>query len=90
MELYFEEENFDDFIETLKNRTDIEYLGGGVKQAPWGQRSIRFYDLDGHVIEVGENLKMVAQRFLDAGLSLEEASKRMDVSEADLKVILEQ
>jgi ABC-type uncharacterized transport system auxiliary subunit len=26
------------------------------KEAEWGQRSVRFYDLDGHIIEVGENM----------------------------------
>lgn len=28
------------------------HMGDGVKEAQWGQRSIRFYDLDGHMIEV--------------------------------------
>lgn len=88
MELYFEEDDFDGFIEKLEKRSDIRYLGDGVKEAGWGQRSIRFYDLDGHIIEVGENLKMVVERFLTAGLSIEETSKRMDVSLPDLEVLL--
>lgn len=89
MELYFEEDYFDDFIAKLKKRDDIQYLGNGVKEAGWGQRSIRFYDLDGHIIEVGENMKMVVKRFLDSGMSMEETSKRMDVSVADLDVLLQ-
>lgn len=89
MELYFEEDDFDDFVVKLMQRDDIEYLGDGVKEAGWGQRSIRFYDLDGHIIEVGENLKMVVKRFLDAGLSMEETSKRMDISMADLETLLQ-
>ena len=88
MELYFEEDDFDGFIETLKGHTDIRYIGDGVKEARWGQRSIRFYDLDGHIIEVGENIKTVVKRFLDAGLSMEETSRRMDVSMADLDNLL--
>lgn len=88
MELYFEEDNFDGFISKLKQRSDIRYIGDGVKEAGWGQRSIRFYDLDGHIIEVGENIKMVIKRFLDSGLSLEETSKRMDVSVPDLETLL--
>lgn len=89
MELYFEEDDFDAFIEKLSLRNDIRYLGNGVKEAGWGQRSIRFYDLDGHLIEVGENMKMVVQRFLSAGLSMEETSKRMDVSVSDLEALLQ-
>lgn len=88
MELYFEEDKFDDFIAKLQQRNDIRYIGDGVKESGWGQRSIRFYDLDGHIIEVGENMKMVVKRFLDSGLSMTETSKRMDVSVSDLETLL--
>lgn len=88
MELYFEEDDFDGFIAKLGLRGDIEYIGEGVKEASWGQRSIRFYDLDGHIIEVGENMKVVVKRFLDSGMSMEETSKRMDVSIPDLETLL--
>ena len=89
MELYFEEDDFDGFIARLEKRNDISYIGDGVKEAGWGQRSIRFYDLDGHIIEVGENLKMVVKRFLDSGMSMEETSKRMDVPVGDLETLLQ-
>jgi catechol 2,3-dioxygenase-like lactoylglutathione lyase family enzyme len=88
MELYFEEDEFDKFIVKLQQRTDIRYLGDGVQESEWGQRSVHFYDLDGHIIEVGENMKMVVKRFLDSGMSLVETSKRMDVSISDLKILL--
>lgn len=58
------------------------------KEAGWVQRSIKFYDLDGHIIEVGETLKMVVKRFLDSGMTMDETSKRMDVSIPDLEKIL--
>jgi len=45
----------------------------------WGQRVVRFYDLDKHIIEVGENIIMVVKRFINAGLSIEETATRMDV-----------
>ena len=88
MELYFEEENFDAFLLKLHSRRDITYLEDGVKEAEWGQRSIRFYDLDKHLIEVGENMKMVVKRFLTSGMTMEETSQRMDVSLADLETLL--
>lgn len=88
MELYFEEDDFDGFIRKLEQYKDIHYMGDGVKEASWGQRSIRFYDLDGHIIEVGENMKMVVRRFLDSGLSMDETSERMDVSISDLETLL--
>ncbi|MFT3984344.1 MAG: glyoxalase [Lachnospiraceae bacterium] len=88
MELYFEENDFDSFIAQLELRSDITYIGGGVKEAEWGQRSIRFYDLDGHIIEVGENMRMVIKRFLESGLSMKDTSKRMGVSVSDLETLL--
>ena len=59
-----------------------------MQEAGLGQRSVRFYDLDDHIIEVGEDMKMVVQRFLDSGLTMAETSKRMDVSLADLETLL--
>lgn len=88
MELYFEEEAFDDFLAKLAQRNDIRYLGEGVKEASWGQRTVRFYDLDDHLIEVGEDMKTVIKRFLAAGLSMAETAERMDVSLADLETLL--
>ena len=88
MELHFKEEDIDGFAARLEQRGDIRYLGDGLKEAAWGQRAIRFYDLDGHIIEVGENMKMVVKRFLDSGMSIEETSKRMGVSVSDLETLL--
>ncbi len=34
-------------------------------------RVVHFYDPDRHVIEVGENMNAVCQRFLDSGMSPE-------------------
>lgn len=87
MELCFEEEEFDSFLEKLRAYPDIKYSGDVVEHS-WGQRVIRFYDLDGHLIEVGENMKMVINRFLDSGMSMKEVSAKMDVSLGDLESLL--
>lgn len=87
MELCFEEEDFDGFLEKLKRFPNIVFLGD-VVQHSWGQRVVRFYDPDGHIIEVGESMKMVIQRFLNAGLTMEEISTKMDASVADLQKLL--
>ena len=51
MELCFEEMDFDGFLNRLRDYPQIEYLGD-VFEHSWGQRVIRFYDPDGHIIEV--------------------------------------
>lgn len=76
-EVYFEEDDFDKFVSKLKE-CDIEYVHS-VKEHAWGQRVVRFYDPDKHIIEVGENMKVVCKRFLDSGMTPEQVSKRMDV-----------
>ena len=86
-EIVFEEQDFDGFLNKLKKYPDIEYLGDVIEHS-WGQRVIRFYDLDGHIIEVGENMKMVIQRFLNTGMTTQEVSARMDVSVEDLEKLL--
>ncbi len=88
IELYFEEDDFDGFLEKLREYPDIRFLGAGVLEQSWGQRTVRFYDLDGHIIEVGENLRSVVQRFLNLGMTIEETSERMDVSVPDLEKLL--
>ena len=79
MELYFEEDDIDKFIEKLNKFKDIVFVHELIEHS-WGQRVVRFYDLDMHVIEVGENIKMVVKRFIQSGLSIEETAVRMDVS----------
>jgi lactoylglutathione lyase len=77
-EMYFEEDNFDAFAEKLEGISGIEYVHPVIEHR-WGQRVVRFYDPDRHIIEVGENMKTVCRRFLDSGMTPEETAVRMDV-----------
>lgn len=52
-ELYFEEPDIEAFIKKLeKLYPSIQYVNRLMTHS-WGQRVIRFYDLDGNLIEVG-------------------------------------
>lgn len=74
-ELYFEEDDFDGFVRHLQSFPEVECVHGAVEH-DWGQRAIRFYDPDRHIIEVGEDMKVVIRRLLGQGLSVEEVSGR--------------
>lgn len=76
-ELYFEEDEFDAFVEKLKG-LELAYVHP-VKEHRWSQRVVRFYDPDRHIIEVGEKMEAVARRFLDSGMTGEQVAQRMDV-----------
>ena len=52
-ELYFEETDIEGFIEKLeKLYPSIRYVNRLMVHS-WGQKVVRFYDLDGNLIEVG-------------------------------------
>ena len=76
-ELYFEEEDMDTFCNHLK-KFDICYVHP-LFEHRWGQRVVRFYDPDRHIIEVGEKLDAVILRFMEQGLSAKEMAARMDI-----------
>ncbi|HBN08964.1 MAG TPA: lactoylglutation lyase [Cyanobacteria bacterium UBA8530] len=74
MELYFESESIGEMDELLQ-KEGVEFLHGIVEQ-PWGQRVLRFYDPDGHVVELGETMESVVKRFHGQGLADEEIVRR--------------
>ena len=52
-ELYFEEKNIESFVEKLERLyPSIQYVNRLMTHS-WGQKVVRFYDLDGNLIEVG-------------------------------------
>lgn len=76
-ELYFEEEDFDSFLRKL-DTCAVDFVHPP-KEHSWGQRVVRFYDPDRHIIEVGEELGAVCRRFLDSGMTAAQTAERMDV-----------
>ena len=76
-ELYLEEEDFDAFLRTL-DTCAVDFVHPP-KEHSWGQRVVRFYDPDRHIIEVGEELGAVCRRFLDSGMTAAQTAERMDV-----------
>lgn len=76
-ELYFVEDNIEAFCDHL-NAFEISYVHK-LFEHPWGQRVVRFYDPDKHIIEVGERIEAVVLRFIEQGLSAKETAIRMDI-----------
>lgn len=75
-ELYFEENDMDGFVSKLnKYQGTIIYLNELMEHS-WGQKVLRFYDPDGHLIEVGESMDGVARRYLAQGMTEEEVAEK--------------
>ena len=75
MELYFEVDDFDAFMDKLHGFLDVE-LVHPPKMHEWQQRVVRLYDPDWHMIEVGESMAVVAQRLLKEGFTVEQTVQK--------------
>jgi catechol 2,3-dioxygenase-like lactoylglutathione lyase family enzyme len=76
-EFYFETENLHEIFETLNNK-NVRFLHE-IHEESWGQLTIRFFDPDNHLIEIGESMKQFVSRFYYQGLSVEQVSERTSV-----------
>jgi catechol 2,3-dioxygenase-like lactoylglutathione lyase family enzyme len=74
LELYFETDKLEETISKLVS-SNVEFVHSLIEQ-PWGQRVIRMYDPDRHIVEVGEPMSTVISRFIGLGMNLDEISKR--------------
>lgn len=74
MELYFEVDDFDDFIVKLEYYGNVEYVHRP-KKYDWQQRVVRIYDPDHHIIEIGESMTVIAKRYLEQGYSIQETAR---------------
>ena len=58
-------------------------------EEPWGQKTIRFYDYDMNIIEVGEELKVFLERMFNSGMKIEEISKKTGITIEDITKAIE-
>lgn len=72
---YFEVENLDEVYSALKQRSDIHWVHE-MKEYPWGQRDIRVYDPDKHIVEIAEDMGTVIRRFISQGMTIDEVAER--------------
>ncbi len=72
-ELYFEEDDLETLARELK-AGGFEFVHD-LREQPWKQNVLRFYDDDKNIIEVGERLEHTAYRLSREGRSPEEISR---------------
>lgn len=74
-QVYFEVEDLDKVYAEMKCISDLQWIHE-IKEYPWGQRDIRVYDPDKHIVEIAEDMNTVIKRFFSHGMSAEEVAKR--------------
>lgn len=88
MELYFESEQLDKIEHKLKDY-EAEFIHNILEQ-PWGQRVIRFYDPDGHIIEVGESMDTVIKRYHNNSMNAKEISNKTSMPLEYVKSLIQE
>lgn len=76
-ELYFESDRIDAIAERLKR--EGTFFFHDIKTEPWGQRTIRFFDPDNHLVEVGEPMEVFVRNMHRNGLSDTEISEKSGI-----------
>lgn len=76
-ELYFEDELIDEAYNKLNNE-QVEFLHE-IHEEPWGQRTIRFFDHDKHLVEVGEPLETFVRNMSKKGLSVKQITEKSGI-----------
>jgi catechol 2,3-dioxygenase-like lactoylglutathione lyase family enzyme len=86
-ELYFETENIEEAHARLKDQA-VRFLHE-IHEEKWGQRTIRFFDPDNHLIEIGESMRQFVTRFFKQGLTPEQISLKTSVPVDEVKRLID-
>lgn len=87
-EIVLETDNIDVVNKKLKEN-NVKLLHE-INTEVWGQRTIRFYDPDGHLIEVGEAIPVFLKKiYEEEGKNVEATAKRTYMPEDAIRHILE-
>ncbi len=73
-ELYFETDEIEKASQSLQE-AGVEFIHP-IREQPWGQRGMRVYDPDGHILEIGEPMETAVVRLHRQGLSIQLISER--------------
>lgn len=86
-ELYFETEDIRAVYEKLKS-CGVTFLHP-LHEEPWGQITVRFFDPDHHLIEIGESMQTFVRRLHEEGMSPEQVARKTSVPLERVRGILE-
>jgi len=77
LEICFETNDYEEVITKLKNH-DLRYLHETIEER-WGQKTIRFFDPENNLVEIGESIPCFVKRFYHQGMTEREVSERTSV-----------
>lgn len=86
LEICFETDEF--VIEVPMIKSKGVKLIHDVAEEQWGQHTIRFYDPDGNIVELGESMAGFCKRLFRSGLSIAEVSQKTGIAQKMVKEYL--
>ena len=84
-EIYFETDNITELESYLENN-NIDFFHHELEE-PWGQRTLRIFDPDGHLVEIGEKMEIFVKRLYKQGMTIDEIAARTSIPKEDIKRI---
>jgi hypothetical protein len=85
-ELYFETDDVAGDYKRLQE-VKVEFVHE-LREQPWGQQVMRFYDPDWHIVEIGETMQAVVLRFHDEGHSIEDICRKSSMPKEFVQMVL--
>jgi uncharacterized glyoxalase superfamily protein PhnB len=73
-EWYFDTDDIESTYQRLQ-AAGVEFIEA-IQEQPWGQRAMRLYDPDGHILEIGEPLDITVRRFHRQGWPIERIQEK--------------
>ena len=77
LELCFETDDFEDAVEKVL-MGDLRILHN-VEEETWGQYTIRFYDPEGNLVEIGESMPCFVKRLASKDMSVEQIMEKTGI-----------
>lgn len=86
LEICFETEDFDSVYKTIKKQ-NIPLLHD-LHEESWGQKTIRVFDPDNNLVEIGESIPTFIKRMYKEGMSVEEIAEKSSVAKEQVEKII--
>jgi len=77
LEICFETNDYEGVISELE-KCNLKYLHETTEER-WGQKTIRFFDPENNLVEIGETIPCFVKRFYSQGMTVEQVSERTSV-----------
>lgn len=87
LELCFETAAIEDAVEKVL-LSDLRILHN-LEEEEWGQYTIRFYDPEGNLVEIGESLRTMVKRMQQSGMGIDEIAEKSGLQKRMVENLLE-